>query len=334
MSSRRSVRALVVNIALTLLAFTLLAVAVYSSRTEIRKVLSRPLDPRLLSAAFAVYMLALVLTFVRWYFLVCALELPFRLRDAMRLGFIGNVFNLVIPGAVGGDVVKAAFLCREQARKTQAVASMVIDRIVGLLGLFILAGISGAVAWTTTGAAVHRLIVIVWAAVGAGLLGLVVLATPTLYHPLARLFSRHGRLEALLKELVATAAAYRKRKGVVAGALLMATGIHSLYVVAFYILSLALFSAQVPSLAKHFLMTPLVLFTTAVPVPFGALGVSETVSGQLFKLVQHPGGSVAMMGYRVLMYAGGLVSLVIYLLNVRQVRELTATTEPEHAAHV
>ena len=40
------------------------------------------------------------------------------LRDAMRLGFIGNVFNLVIPGAVGGDIVKGAFLCREQARKT------------------------------------------------------------------------------------------------------------------------------------------------------------------------------------------------------------------------
>ena len=31
---------------------------------------------------------------------------------------------------VGGDVIKAAFLCREQEKKTQAVASMVIDRIV------------------------------------------------------------------------------------------------------------------------------------------------------------------------------------------------------------
>ena len=43
-------------------------------------------------------MAALVVTFLRWHRLVTALGLPFRVRDAIRLGFIGNVFNLVIPG--------------------------------------------------------------------------------------------------------------------------------------------------------------------------------------------------------------------------------------------
>ena len=54
----------------------------------------------------------------------------------MLLGFIGVVFNLVIPGAVGGDLIKAAYLVRMHIKKTQAIASMVIDRIVGLLALF------------------------------------------------------------------------------------------------------------------------------------------------------------------------------------------------------
>ena len=53
----------------------------------------------------------------------------------------------MIPGAVGGDLIKAAFLVRMHVNRTQAIASMVIDRILGLLGLFILAGIAGAVAW-------------------------------------------------------------------------------------------------------------------------------------------------------------------------------------------
>ena len=53
----------------------------------------------------------------------------------------------MIPGAVGGDLIKAAYLVRMQINKTQAVASMVIDRILGLLGLFLLAAIAGAVAW-------------------------------------------------------------------------------------------------------------------------------------------------------------------------------------------
>ena len=66
-----------------------------------------------------------------------------RLRAALLLGFIGNVFNLVIPGAVGGDLIKAAYLVRMHVKKTQAIASMVIDRIIGLLGLFTLATIAG-----------------------------------------------------------------------------------------------------------------------------------------------------------------------------------------------
>ena len=74
-------------------------------------------------------------------------------------------------------------------------------------------------------------------------------------------------------------------------------------------------------------MVPLTLFTTAVPLPFGALGLSEQVSQQLFKLVNHPGGALAMMGFRVLMYGGGLVSAGVYLANLRQVRGLTADAE-------
>ena len=60
---------------------------------------------------------------------------------------IGMVFNLVIPGAVGGDLIKAAYLVRMRIRKTQAIASMVIDRILGCSALFVLAAIAGAFAW-------------------------------------------------------------------------------------------------------------------------------------------------------------------------------------------
>ena len=34
-----------------------------------------------------------------------------------------------------------------------------------------------------------------------------------------------------------------------------------------------------------------------------------------------------MMGYRVLMYAGGLVSVLVYLANLRQVRSLAREAE-------
>src|SRR6185312_10340535 len=143
MKKKHPLRALLINLIGVALAFGLLFLAIRGQREPIREVLSHRIDGRLFALGFAIYMSGLLVTFVRWYWLVRVVEPGFRLRDAFLLGFIGNVFNVLVPGAVGGDFFKAAFLSRMQIKRTQAIASMVIDRIVGLLGLFLLAGVAG-----------------------------------------------------------------------------------------------------------------------------------------------------------------------------------------------
>ena len=82
---------------------------------------------------------AVSLTFVRWYLLVRALGLNFRLLDAFRLGFLGYLFNFVSVGSVGGDLFKAIFIAREQpGRRTEAVATVLVDRVVGVYALVLL----------------------------------------------------------------------------------------------------------------------------------------------------------------------------------------------------
>ena len=44
-------------------------------------------------------------------------------------------------------------------------------------------------------------------------------------------------------------------------------------------------------------------------------------------LVKLPGGGLAMMAFRLLLYGGGLVSVAVYLTRLKQVRELTDTAE-------
>ena len=333
---RSAARTWLISGGLSALGFGLLAFTIWKNRGDLATVLRGPFDGRfwgLMALGFGVYMVALVLTFVRWYILVRAQGTPFRLRDAIWLGFIGNLFNLVIPGAVGGDLVKLGFLFKMGVNKTQAASSLVIDRALGLLGLFLLASLSGARAWSAAGPEPRRLIVLTWAALAAGVVGLAVLFTPALYAPLKRLVAGRGRLEAVVDELGGMAAAYRSRLGTVFGALLMAVGIHSLYIVAFYASGLALFREfAIPSLADHFLIVPVVLFTTAAPLPFGALGVSEVASRQLFNLVRHPKGDLAMMGYRVLMYAGGVVCALVYLAKLGQVRTLARPADLDEPA--
>src|SRR5262249_13835966 len=90
---------------------------------------------------------SLLLTFVRWYVLVRAQGLPFKLSDALRLGMAGFFFNSFLPGAVGGDILKAMFLAREQSRRAVAVATVVMDRVIGLWALVWIVALLGGAFW-------------------------------------------------------------------------------------------------------------------------------------------------------------------------------------------
>jgi uncharacterized protein (TIRG00374 family) len=322
---KHPVVALAVNLVLIAVAFGLLALAIHGNRDQIRDVFRRSIDGRLFALGFGIYMCGLLVTCVRWYLLVRVIEPTFRLRDSVLLGFIGNVFNLLIPGAVGGDLIKAAYLARMRIKKTQAIASMVIDRIVGLLGLFVLAGVAGLVAWSRAPVDVRRLTVVVWVAIVVGFLTLAAIFAQAVTRRYPGLLEGYGRLSLLLRELRELSISYQQSLGVVFLGLVLSCFCHSMNVLAFYTVSRALFPTGLPTLAEHFLMVPLILFTTAVPLPFGALGLSEHVGQRLFELVQHPQGALGTMAFRVLMYGGGLICACFYLANLRQVRALTDT---------
>jgi len=316
----------IVNSGLVVLAFLLWGFVLWQNRVKIREVFQHPLDFRLLGLAILIFLCSLMITYLRWYLLVKVIEPKFTLRPTMVLGFIGYVFNLVIPGAVGGDLIKAAYLVRMHIKKTQAVASMVIDRIIGLLGLFSLAAIAGTVSWNMATPEVRKLILVAWAATGLGFAVLAVIFT----RAVTRLFpgligSGHSRLGMIMTELQAMSSTYRRRLDVVFIGLASAIFGHGLNVLAFFLVGKMLFPSMTTSLGDHYLMVPLTLFTMAVPLPFGALGLSEGVGDQLGKLVGHPSGALAMMAFRIVMYACGLISACVYLAHLKEVRSLTAS---------
>lgn len=317
-----------INLGLMLLSVSLLGVVIYFNRERLQEVLSRPIAYERYLLAFACLVTSLLLTFTRWYSLARALNLPVSWLDAVKLGFIGNVWNLVIPGAVGGDAIKGVYVCRGQAkdRKTHAIASIVLDRILGLFGLFLLAAVMGLFAWSKSGPELQRLIVLAWCACLAVGTGITVVFTPALYRPLNALFATKPKLAKILGELESMSSVYRDRIGTVILALLGSMVVHGLLVISFYLAGSAIFPV-LPSLSEHFVIVPLVLFTTAVPLPFGALGVSEGASLKLFQLAGHPDGAIAMMAFRIVMYAGGALSAMVYLANMREVKSLQEKTK-------
>src|SRR5438067_5774722 len=72
----------------------------------IAQALQRPVQIGPLAVASALLCSSVVLTFVRWFLLVRAQELPFTLGNAVRLGLMGYALSTFLPGSVGGDTFK------------------------------------------------------------------------------------------------------------------------------------------------------------------------------------------------------------------------------------
>ena len=153
----------------------LLGFLFYQHWGEFKELADRRLDWYYLGVAFVLCTTSILLTFARWYLLVWAQDFPFRFSDALRLGFIGYLFSYLGPGTAGGDIVKAVMIAREQeSRRSIAAATVVLDRILGLLALFMV----GAFASLFQPAALleHKvlqtIVLVLWVGSLAGLIGM------------------------------------------------------------------------------------------------------------------------------------------------------------------
>lgn len=293
----------------------------------------------LLLLAWAIFLGTTMLSFVRWFVLVRALDLPFRLADAVRLGLLGMLFSVASFGSVGGDVVRGVLLAREtHERRTAAVATIVVDRILGLFALMLFAsGAVAAVDRSSLDAAAGALAVPTWAATGA--LGLLLAATMLLPErgrgPTPAILRRLPRVAAALDQLRAAARRYRARKGLLAGCLAGTLGLHALDCVGFFLLSQAL-AAGGPSLASHFFIVPLGMLTASLPLTPAGIGPFEAVMDLLYEWAGPSGASgrglLVVLAFRVLSLAIASLGTVFLFVGGRGVRAVVDDAKRAGAA--
>jgi len=72
---------------------------------------------------------------LRFVWMLRAQEIHISYWESVKLSFAGNFLNFVALGTTGGDVVKAYYITLHTDRKTEAVTTVLLDRVVGLTGL-------------------------------------------------------------------------------------------------------------------------------------------------------------------------------------------------------
>ena len=321
------------------ISVAIIAWLVYDAKAKDEKVFAnlwhQPKDWAVLLAAWAFCAAAVMLTLIRWCYLVRALDIPFMFRDAFRIGLLGYLFNLAPMGIVGGDLLKAFMLARERrGHRAKAVASVAVDRMIGLYMLFVVA----SVAILLTGfddmpvAKIQMICKATFLIAAVGTAGLVILLIPTLTEGrMARALGRLPRVGRLIDSLIEPLRMYRRKIHVLLGACFFSVGVHSLFAVGIYLIARGL-PGQVLSLAKHFVMSPLSAATGVLPLPMGPF---EAVLEFLYRhvsavegVVIAPGqGLVVALGYRIITVLIAMVGFCYYLSARREIAEVMHEAE-------
>jgi hypothetical protein len=98
-------------------------------------------------AAFAVMVLQTPVGAVRWRMLLAVQGIHITLWESVRLTYIGWFFNNWLPGATGGDFVKAFYIARQTHHKPEAITTVFLDRLIGLIAMCMLGAAAVAVCY-------------------------------------------------------------------------------------------------------------------------------------------------------------------------------------------
>lgn len=111
------------------------------SFSDLKTFLSSPLIGL---SAFLVLFVIVLIAVARWRLLLKTIGVEVSYKIAFQLTTLGLFFSTILPGgSVGGDLVKAVYIARrDPAVRLQTVATVLLDRVIGLCGMIVVGAIA------------------------------------------------------------------------------------------------------------------------------------------------------------------------------------------------
>jgi uncharacterized protein (TIRG00374 family) len=311
------------------------------------ELISGPKDWPVLLCALPICLFSVTLTILRWNLLVRAIGLSFSVRQTLRAGFLGYLANLLPFGLVAGDSLKAVMLIHNNPRrKTEAVASVLVDRVLGLYALLLLAAVASVLLpaeqlsnlGATERASIMRLCWCIQAASVVSSIFLAIMLVPAVTKSrLWDLLEHTPIFGAILHKLVIAMRTYRSRLDLVAAAIGVSLIVHLSYIAAIMLMTVSIGINQEhrPPLGSIFVIVPPAMIAGALPIGFYEVAITL-----LFRAFSPPGapqtmGLLIALGYRLIQISIATIGLAYWLAGRREVEELMQEAEdlPPEAAN-
>jgi hypothetical protein len=296
----------------------------------------------------AACLVATLVSFYRWWALARAIDLPLALSDAIRLGFISQLFNLLSIGVFGGDAMRAIAAARQlPQRMPEAVASVVIDRAIGLLAMFVFGAVAYWLSDLSAEQAVHPQtleavrVVCVFATVvsvfGMAVLTILLFMPSVDRWPLLGWFQSLPRVGPLIERLWQVVVVYRRNKPQVFAAFLNSMSVNGLLALSMYAIARGISDVH-PDLVQHMVISPVVMVANAAPLPggLGGMEMSLDLMYKAFSSVDAPAehGFIVALGFRVTLLILAGIGVILYLVKRPSVPDdlpVASETEPSPA---
>jgi uncharacterized protein (TIRG00374 family) len=256
----------------------------------------------------------------RWWLLMRGAGLKCSYFRAMKLQLVGFFFNTAMPGAVGGDIVKAIYIVRDQdipSGKTPALLSVLLDRIIGLIGLFVMGVVAAGFSYEKLiSSPVTKSLMMGLASVVAGsmiFLSIVFITWPQGKDPVHRFLSLRLPAFSLLRRIYEALRAYKEQPSIIFSTIAISVAIQMVFLGYMGFLGRILYGSQEFDASLLPPIFPFGILVTAIPLAPGGLGVGHAAFDKLFAMVGLPGGANVFNVYVLSQLVMNLFGIIPYL---------------------
>lgn len=227
----------------------------------------------LLLTAFAAYLAVNLLCTWRWQMLLAARGIGAGYWRLFRYFLNGLFFGNFLPTTVGGDLARAYLVADDCRGKSEALASVLVDRFIGLFGV-IITGVVGLVLVAKTGQEQSIL-----KAMAIGTAVALILAALFLNKSLVRRFRWILKLplvqkaEQHLVDFYHAIYVYRTHPKEIAWAFVLSLAVQVFVVITAYLIALAL--AIEIAIVPFFLYMPVIAAVSMIPLSINGWGLQE-----------------------------------------------------------
>jgi uncharacterized protein (TIRG00374 family) len=282
---------------------------------------ARGLDLRWAAVAVLLVLVDRALNAYRWIALLAALSPGSRppFVTVLRIFFVSTFVGTFLP-SVGGDIYRAYSLAREDVRVSESAASVLMDRVLGVLSIVILA--VAALLFVPQYLSDMRVGIALALAssmcVAAGVAVFSERAAARVQRWAA--FLPGGRLQRAAVTLNEAVRRYAHHHAALATVLLASVAVQVLRVVQAYCLGRGI--AIDLSIAIYFLFIPLVMLVMQVPITVAGLGTGQVAFDALFGQAGVAASKAVALSllFIALGFIGNLPGAILYALGPRRQR--------------